>query len=272
MCSSDLLKTGNYVYTFTATDKAGYSSKAVITVVVDKTAPTFTITNSEVSTASKLQSNSTITESNAYYTTSGSNSYYTVSGTWTDDDNGTAGTGTYKLYYTKDSTATTDSLTGWTDAGATTSATGSTKWSVDITIEEGISKYLAFFAVDNAGNKSVVTSFTGLAYDFSAPVAAFTSISGTSYKYTGEAQTITVVGTVTDSYKIASATPTAKLGGNTVSSGSSGLVISQQTSADNKKITVTYKVTIDKSSGAEDGIWVFSLEGADASGDRRAHV
>ncbi|MFA6938327.1 MAG: Ig-like domain-containing protein, partial [Treponema sp.] len=260
------LKTGNYVYTFTATDKAGYSSKAVITVVVDKTAPTFTITNSEVSTASKLQSNSTITESNAYYTTSGSNSYYTVNGTWTDDDNGTAGTGTYKLYYTKDSTATTDSLTGWTDAGATTSATGSTKWSVDITIEEGISKYLAFFAVDNAGNKSVVKSFTGLAYDFSAPVAAFTSISGTSYKYTGEAQTITVVGTVTDSYKIASATPTAKLGGNTVSSGSSGLVISQQTSADNKKITVTYKVTIDKSSGAEDGIWVFSLEGADASG------
>jgi hypothetical protein len=260
--------TGTYEYTFTADDKAGYTSKAVITVIVDKSAPKLTITNAAVSTASRLQSNTTITEANAYYSSDGTSSYYTVSGTWTDDQGGTAGTGTDKLYYTTLSNAsgiTGDAATGWKDCGATASASGTTNWTIAIPVTEGTGKYLAFYAVDKAGNKTDAQAFSNLNYDFEAPAASFSAIGTTTYKRTGSEQIVTVTGTVTDSFKIGTdVTPKAKRDGTEVASGTAGLSIT--TAHTDKVNTVTYTITIPAAGGTNDGSWTFSLAGKDASG------
>jgi len=274
--------TGNFVYTITVVDKAKYTSTATVTIVVDKDAPTLTISNATVSSASKLVSGQTITENNAYYSStlvSGvTTHYYTVSGSWQDND---GGTGTAHLYYTTNASATTATAvtgvasTGWVDMNATTSSTGSTKWSNDISIAEGTGNSLAFYAVDNAGHKTAITRFSNLAYDFSAPVASFTSYSGTSYASTGSTQTITVKGKVSDTYNISTAVGTATLNGSAVSSGSTGLVIStgsmQGTVGTDTYKEVTFTITVD-TIGTEDGIWVFTLGGTDVSGRAAASV
>ncbi len=220
--ASDSSKDGKWVYKLTVTDKAGNSSSQNVTVVVDTTAPTLVIKNAQntVSAANRLASDTLISESNAYISGPNAGVYtYSLSGTW-NDYYGNDCSGTANLYYTTLSSATTatavtgDAATGWKIVdGATESDSGSTNWSYEITVTEGVGKYIAFYAVDNSGNKTAIQSFSGIEFDFSAPTVTLTSPAEVSAYYTTVPQAMTFE--CADTHGISSFTVTVKKDGQT---------------------------------------------------------
>ena len=219
--ASDSSKDGKWVYKLTVTDKAGYTTSQNVTVVVDTTAPDLVIKNAlnTVSAANRLASDASITESNAYISENAGVYTYSLSGTW-NDYKGNDCSGTAHLYYTTLSSATTatavtgDAATGWKLIdGATESDSGSTNWSYDLTVTEGIGKYLAFYAEDNSGNKTEIQSFSGIKLDFGAPAVSLTSPAEVSAYYTTVPQAMTFE--CSDTHGISSFTVTVKKDGQT---------------------------------------------------------
>ncbi|HAC32420.1 MAG TPA: hypothetical protein DCF70_07330, partial [Treponema sp.] len=219
--ASDSSKDGKWVYKLTVTDKAGYTTSQNITVVVDTTAPDLVIKNAlnTVSAANRLASDASITESNAYISENAGVYTYSLSGTW-NDYKGNDCSGTAHLYYTTLSSATTatavtgDAATGWKLIdGATESDSGSTNWSYDLTVTEGVGKYLAFYAEDNSGNKTQIQSFSGIKLDFGAPAVSLTSPAEVSAYYTTVPQAMTFE--CSDTHGISTFTVTVKKDGQT---------------------------------------------------------
>ena len=263
--ASDSSKDGKWVYKLTVTDKAGYTTSQNVTVVVDTTAPDLVIKNAlnTVSAANRLASNASITESNAYISENAGVYTYSLSGTW-NDYKGNDCSGTAHLYYTTLSSATTatavtgDAATGWKLIdGATESDSGSTNWSYDLTVTEGVGKYLAFYAEDHSGNKTQIQSFSGIKLDFGAPAVSLTSPAEVSAYYTTVPQAMTFA--CSDTHGISSFTVTVKKDGQTYTATDANAGITITASGDTYSKTAVVSL-------ANDGNYEITARATDVAG------
>ena len=263
--ASDSSKDGKWVYKLTVKDKAGYETSQNVTVVVDTTAPDLVIKNAlnTVSAANRLASDASITESNAYISENAGVYTYSLSGTW-NDYKGNDCSGTAHLYYTTLSSATTatavtgDAATGWKLIdGATESDSGSTNWSYDLTVTEGIGKYLAFYAEDNSGNKTEIQSFSGIKLDFGAPEVSLTSPAEVSAYYTTVPQAMTFE--CSDTHGISTFTVTVKKDGQTYTATDANAGITITVSGDTYSKTAVVSL-------ANDGSYEITASATDVAG------
>ena len=228
---------GSYIVTVSAKDKAGKSeeaSKKQFTFDMDSTAPTITVNNTLASTGAEIFDQET----------------YTFTGTWSDNL-----AGTKELHYTVNGT----------EQSVITAFAGQTNWRIeDIPLTEGSDKSFTFWATDQNGNTSEVTSFTGITVDFAKPVIATTFALNSAARdsiptYIADGATLVISGTITESSGLSSIDVVAKKSGTTVASGNSGYTLAAD------KAAKTFTITLVGGS-ASNGSWTFDITTTDVAG------
>ncbi len=228
---------GSYIVTVSAKDKAGKSeeaSKKQFTFDMDSTAPTITVNNTLASTGAEIFDQET----------------YTFTGTWSDNL-----AGTKELHYTVNGT----------EQAAITSFAGQTNWRIeDIPLTEGSGKSFTFWATDQNGNTSEVTSFTGITVDFAKPVIATTFALNSAARdsipaYIADGATLVISGAITETSGLSSIDVVAKKAGATVASGNSGYTLAAD------KAAKTFTITLVGGS-ASNGSWTFDITTTDVAG------
>ena len=228
---------GSYIVTVSAKDKAGKSeeaSKKQFTFDMDSTAPTINVNNTLASTGAEIFDQET----------------YTFTGTWSDNL-----AGTKELHYTVNGT----------EQSVITAFAGQTNWRIeDIPLTEGSDKSFTFWATDQNGNTSEVTSFTGITVDFAKPVIATTFALNSAARdsiptYIADGATLVISGTITESSGLSSIDVVAKKSGTTVASGNSGYTLA----ADNAAKTFTITLV---GGSASNGSWTFDITTTDVAG------
>ena len=228
---------GSYIVTVSAKDKAGKSeedSKKQFTFDMDNTPPEIIINNSLVSSGAEIFDQET----------------YTFTGTWSDNL-----AGTKELHY----------KVNGTEQEAITAYAGQKNWRIeDIPLTEGLNNSFTFWATDQNGNTSDVTSFTGIKVDFVKPVIATTytlnhTASDTIPAYIANEATLVISGTITESHGVGSISVIAKKDGTEVSSGASGYTLVSDTA------TKTFTITLVGGSSSN-GAWTFDISATDVAG------
>ncbi len=230
----------------TVSDVAGNSSSAqIVSLDSDSTAPTLTLSNSDLKDAPFK-----ITEKSPYMNVSGDEHNYTFQGTWSD-----SGSGTYALYYSVNST--TIGTGTWVAVDSTTApqSTGTTNWTLTMNLEEGTGKQIAFYAVDKVGNKSSVISKTGITVDYTDPT--LTLAPDTAEPYYGVEAENSAIWTITASDNLGTpdVTVEAKKYVNEVESETNGFTYN----ASNKKITLA-------NDSSANGVWNITVTATDGAG------
>ncbi|MCK9170194.1 MAG: Ig-like domain-containing protein [Treponema sp.] len=258
---SDHTNDGTWVFTVTAKDKAGQSvSKTVSSILIDTTAPVISVTNSE------LGNNATIIGTSAYYKKSGSDYIYTIVGTWKDiDSSGNAGSGAKTLEYSTDYNEATASWSNWQIVSGTTTTSGTSSavsFEAAIPVGQGTDKNLALRATDAKDIVSVVTSYTGITFDYSAPT--LTMGTPVSYVLSTTSETTVVTGTYSDTDAMDSTNPitvTATYGSNIIQSGENGYRYSTSDG--------TVKIYLTGNSATNNGLWTFDVKAKDIAGQEK---
>ncbi|MBP5452486.1 MAG: hypothetical protein J6Y16_09655 [Treponema sp.] len=230
----------------TVSDVAGNSSSAqIVSLDSDSTAPTLTLSNSDLEDAPFK-----ITEKSPYMNVSGDVHNYTFQGTWSD-----SGSGTYALYYSVNST--TIGTGTWVAVDSTTApqSTGTTNWTLTMNLEEGTGKQIAFYAVDKVGNKSSVISKTGITVDYTDPT--LTLAPDTVQTYYGVEAENSAVWTITASDNLGTpeVTVEAKKYVDEVESETNGFTYNDS----NKKITLA-------NDSSANGVWNITVTATDGAG------
>lgn len=254
------LHDGNWTFTIDATDAAGRSATTkTISVEVDSTKPTLVVTNDFTDATYLTTSNKyyTISTNNGYYKKISSSPYYVLSGTWSDNVSGT-----YKLYYSTLSGASsstsigTTPTTSWVLVSGTSATTTSTSWTVNVPMPEGTGKAISVMAVDALGNETVTNCAKNIICDYTAPVLSAITLSATKSK-----TDVTVSGTVTESY-LSGFTVTATKNGSAATSPKT--FTSSEISALSTGSAAAWSFTLPAANN--DGVWILTLTATDASG------
>ncbi len=274
---SDITESGNWMFTFTETDKAGITATRSVSAKIDNTAPQFTPEN--------ISDNKFIFETTSGYTPTeaGLSGTYEVVGSWFDTGVGLVDDGllTAKFYYSTAETApaaeSDDAWTQVTDQDQVKTSTVNVK--IPVTQD---TKRISFMTEDSLGNKKVYTY--AVTVDLAIPVVSFNAPTGPVFddangsvtgitnayyvKASGTAQTVTCTATISDTLKIGDLLKATVTHGSTAydyeQNGSVVSVSSEKT--DDKTTTVTYTLNVPASGNTADGVWYFSLTGKDAAG------
>ena len=256
-------KNVKYAFTITAYDKYDNpSDPQELTVLVDTAKPVVGYEGAE------LSDNAKITNTSTYFTRNEKDAYaYRLSGAWSDVN----GSGTDVLYYTTNADYKSLPEENWQKAADFASATTTRSWNVDLTVGQTLKDgIIAFYAVDKAGNKSDVVSYTGITFDYENPVLTPDETPATSIKKGG---TITASGKLTDTLALSDEKPygitiTAKKDGTPYelkNSGENPEVTYEYTAAsENSPVTATYQIAIP--SAGNDGTWTITVSAKDAAG------
>ena len=228
-------------------DVAGNTGSAqIVNLSADATVPTLTLSNTDLQGDAPYS----ISESSPYMTVDGAHHNYTFQGTWSD-----TGSGTYKLYYSTDSTAIGTGTWTAVDSSSAPQSTGTTNWTLTLDLPEGIGKQIAFYAEDKVGNQSSVISKTGITVDYSDPVLTVTPAAKSIY---GKEETNTAEWTISATDTL-TANPTvtvvAKKDETEVLSGNGGYTYNSSTKV----------ITLANSSDA-DGTWNIVITATDGAG------
>ena len=226
-------------------DLAGNGSTVqLVSLDSDATAPTLTLTNSDLQTAPYG-----ISERSPYMTVEDGHHNYTFQGSWSD-----AGSGTYALYYSTNSSTIGSGTWNPVDSTSAPQSTGTTNWTLTLDLAEGTGKQIAFYAEDKVGNKSPVISKTGITVDYTDPTLTLTPATAESYYPLEASNTAIWTITASDNLGTPAITVVAKKDGSEVSSGTNGYTYNASsktiTLANNANANGTWNITVTATDGA----------------------
>ena len=195
-------KNCRYVFSISGYDKNGnFSQPRDFAVLVDTTKPVVEYTGT------KLADGAVITNADTNFEYRNDIYSYRLSGAWSDVN----GAGTDVLYYTTDASGIQKNADGtysvlneydakktnnvWQIADDFASATVGRTWNVDLPVGQTLDGMIAFYATDKAGNRSVVTAYSGLTFDYDNPVLTKVDEPDASVKF---GESIKVSGKLTD--------------------------------------------------------------------------
>ncbi len=226
-------------------DLAGNGSTVqLVSLDSDATAPTLTLTNSDLQTAPYG-----ISERSPYMTVEDGHHNYTFQGTWSD-----SGSGTYKLYYSTDSTTIGSGTWNAVESTSAPQSTGTTNWTQTLELDEGTGKQIAFYAEDKVGNKTSVISRTGITIDYTDPTLTLSPANAETYYPLESTNTAVWTITASDNLGTPAVTVAAMKDGSAVSSGTSGFTYNASTKtitlANNANANGTWNITVTATDGA----------------------
>ncbi|MBO7639524.1 MAG: hypothetical protein J6S91_11170, partial [Treponema sp.] len=226
-------------------DLAGNGSTVqLVSLDSDATAPTLTLTNSDLQTAPYG-----ISERSPYMTVDGGHHNYTFQGTWSD-----SGSGTYKLYYSTDSTTIGSGTWNAVESTSAPQSTGTTNWTQTLELDEGTGKQIAFYAEDKVGNKTSVISRTGITIDYTDPTLTLSPATAETYYPLESTNTAIWTITASDNLGTPAVTVAAMKDGSAVPSGTGGFSYNASTKtitlANNANANGTWNITVTATDGA----------------------
>ena len=252
---------GTHAYEITFTDKAGNSVTKKISVIKDSVKPTVTVSN-ETTDAAALVTKKLITEENTNHSVENGIHKYLLSGKWSDKTSGTSKL-QYRVLPHKEGDSYVESYSDWRDISDVTTSTAESSWSFKVDMLEGYGLgtgvWMQGRAIDAAGNITYTEEYKNISVDFGKPAVTKTA---EAPEYVAKDGTLTITGTVSDSYKLSSTpvTVVAKLDGTEVANGEKGFSFTQNVAEDTK--TGTYTITVN-ASDSNNGTWTFEVKAND---------